>query len=106
MSQSNTSILKQIRYSFLGFGLAMGVVFPFYANFFVNWKEGMLPWFCVGCIVAGITIGIVNHKLLEWLLIRKLRQVAVAAERIKQGDLREGCGIKSCDTIGEITEGF
>lgn len=106
MSQNSQSILKQLQYSFLGFGLMMGVVFPFYANFFVNWKEGMLVWFCLGCIVAGITIGIANHKLLEWLLIRKLRQVAIAADRIRKGDLREGCGIRSADTIGEITEGF
>jgi methyl-accepting chemotaxis protein len=42
---SQVSILKQIKYSFLGFGLSMGIVFPFYANFFVNWKEGMLQWF-------------------------------------------------------------
>ncbi len=103
---SQVSILKQIKYSFLGFGLSMGIVFPFYANFFVNWKEGMLQWFCLGCIVAGITIGIVNHKLLEWLLIHKLRQVAIAAERIRKGDLREGCGIRSDDTVGEITEAF
>ena len=84
----------------------MGLVFPFYANFFVVWKEGMLLWFCVGCVVAGITIGIINHKLLEWLLIRKLHQVAVAAERIRKGDLHEGCGIRSSDMVGEVTEGF
>ena len=71
------SILRQLKYSFLGFGLAMGLVFPLYANFFVNWKEGMLLWFCLGCIVAGITIGIINLKLLEWLLVRKLRKVAI-----------------------------
>jgi methyl-accepting chemotaxis protein len=106
MANNATSILKQLKYSFLGFGLVMGLVFPFYANYFVNWKEGMLFWFCLGCIVAGITIGIVNHKLLEWLLIRKLRQVAIASERIRKGDLREGCGIHSADTVGEITEGF
>lgn len=106
MHKFTPSILKQLQLSFLGFGLLMGLVFPFYANFFVNWKEGMLLWFCLGCIVAGITIGVANHKLLEWLLIRKLRKVAVAAERIRKGDLREGCGIRSADTIGEITEGF
>jgi len=106
MAKNDSSILKQLKYSFLGFGLMMGLVFPLYANFFVNWKEGMLLWFSVGCIVAGITIGIVNHKLLEWLLIRKLRQVAIASERIRKGDLREGCGIRSSDTVGEITEGF
>jgi len=106
MHKFTPSILKQLQLSFLGFGLLMGLVFPFYANFFVNWKEGMLLWFCLGCIVAGITIGIANHKLLEWLLIRKLRKVAVAAERIRKGDLREGCGIRSADTVGEITGGF
>ncbi|MBU1775680.1 MAG: methyl-accepting chemotaxis protein [Gammaproteobacteria bacterium] len=84
----------------------MGLVFPFYANFFVEWKEGMLLWFGIGCIVAGITIGIVNHKLLEMVLVRKLRQIAVASERMRTGDLREGCGVHSRDTVGEITEGF
>ncbi len=106
MLKLTASILQQLKYSFLGFGLLMGLVFPFYANFFVNWKEGMLIWFCLGCIVAGISIGIANHHLLEWLLVRKLRKVAVAAEKIRKGDLREGCGIRSADTIGEITEGF
>ncbi|MDP2350113.1 MAG: methyl-accepting chemotaxis protein [Chloroflexota bacterium] len=106
MNQGASSILNQLKLSFLGFGLSMGLVFPFYANFFVNWREGMLLWFCLGCLVAGITIGIVNHKLLEVLLVRKLRQIAVASERMRQGDLREGCGVQSRDTVGEITEGF
>lgn len=106
MPTNSPSILRQLKYSFLGFGLSMGLVFPLYANFFVDWKEGMLVWFCVGCIVAGITIGISNHKLLEWLLVRKLRLVANASERIRKGDLREGCGVRSADTVGEITEGF
>ena len=87
---SHPSILKQLKYSFLGLGLTMGIVFPFYANFFVDWKDGMLLWFVLGCIIAGITIGVSNHKLLEFLLIRKLRLVAIAAERIRKGDLREG----------------
>lgn len=106
MPKSSTSILRRLRYAFLGFGLAMGLVFPFYASFFVEWKPGMLLWFCVGCIMAGITIGIVNYRLLEWLLIGKLRRVALAAARIRGGDLREGCGVRSADTVGEITEGF
>ncbi len=106
MSHNGASILRQIKYSFLGFGLSMGLIFPLYAHFFVNWKDGMFLWFFLGCLVAGITIGIINLKLLEWLLVRKLRKVAVASERIRDGDLREGCGIRSADTVGEITEGF
>jgi methyl-accepting chemotaxis protein len=106
MSKLRRSILQQLQYAFLGFGLAMGLVFPFYANFFVDWKPGRLLWFCIGCVIAGITIGIVNYRLLEWLLVRKLRQVALASARIRAGDLREGCGVRSADTVGEITEGF
>jgi methyl-accepting chemotaxis protein len=106
MTNQTPSILRQLKYSFLGFGLLMGLIFPFYANFFVEWKPGMLGWFSAGCIVAGITIGIVNHLLLEWLLVGKLRKIAVAADRIRGGDLREGCGIRSSDTVGEITGGF
>ncbi len=106
MSKKDPSILSQIKYSFLGFGLTMGLVFPIYANFFVSWKEGMFLWFFLGCVVAGITIGIANLKLLELILVRKLRLVAIAAERIGKGDLREGCGIRSADTVGEITQGF
>lgn len=106
MSKSPASILRQLKYAFLGFGLAMGLVFPFYANFFVDWKPGRLLWFCVGCVIAGITIGIVNYRLLEWLLVGKLRRVALASARIRAGDLREGCGVRSADTVGEITEGF
>ncbi|MEW5903942.1 MAG: methyl-accepting chemotaxis protein [Pseudomonadota bacterium] len=106
MAKPAHSILKQLKYAFLGFGLTMGLVFPFYANIFVEWKPGMLGWFVAGCVVAGLSIGIFNHLLLEWLLIGKLRKVATAAERIRGGDLREGCGIRSADTVGEITRSF
>lgn len=106
MSNGHSSILGQLKLSFLGFGLSMGLVFPFYANLFVVWKDGMLLWFCIGCVVAGVTIGVINHRLLTLLLLSKLHQVAMAADRIRKGDLREGCGVRSRDTIGEITEGF
>jgi methyl-accepting chemotaxis protein len=106
MSDRHPSILRQLKYAFLGFGLLMGLVFPFYANLFVSWKDGMLPWFVTGCVLAGLSIGVANHLLLDKFLIGKLRKIAAAAERIRGGDLREGCGIRSADTVGEITQGF
>jgi methyl-accepting chemotaxis protein len=36
-----SSILRNLLYSFLAFGLGMGLVFSVYAQFFVDWKEGM-----------------------------------------------------------------
>ena len=47
------SILRNLFISFLAFGLGMGVIFPFYAQFFVEWKPGMFIWFSLGCLIAG-----------------------------------------------------
>ena len=33
----------------------MASVFPFHADFFVEWKEGILVWFVVGCVIADAT---------------------------------------------------
>ena len=52
------SILRNLLVSFIAFGLCMGIVFPFYAQFFVDWKPGMRTGFIVGCLIAGTAIGI------------------------------------------------
>ena len=57
------SILKTLFAGFLGFGAFMGLVFPAYAHFFVEWKSGMFAWFMLGSLLAGITIGVVNYGI-------------------------------------------
>ena len=42
---SEPSILRRLKFSFLGFGLLMGGVFPLYASFFVQYRPGMQSWF-------------------------------------------------------------
>ena len=59
------SILRNVLFTFLAFGLAMGLIFPIFADLFANWKEGMYIWFVVACIVAGLLIGIINYLLLN-----------------------------------------
>ncbi len=101
-----SSILRTLLYSYLGFGLTVALIFPFYANIFVNWKEGMLVWFVVGCIVAGLMIGVVNYWLLNLILLSKLRRISEVANSIAAKDLSFRCGIQSDDTIGEIITSF
>ena len=96
------SILRNLLFSYLAFGLAVALVFPFYANLFVNWKEGMLPWFVLGCIVAGIVIGLANYWLLSRILISRLRKIADVTNAISHKDLSQSCSIQSADTLGEI----
>ena len=98
------SILRRIKLSFIAFGLAMGLIFPVYAQFFVEWKEGMFIWFAVGCLVAGACIGIINFWLIKKLLLVHLQQIAQVSLAIVNKDLTQRCDLKSQDTIGNITE--
>lgn len=102
----NKSILRTLLLSFLGFGVLVATVFPFYANFFVNWKPGMLPWFVVGCLIAGVGIGVVNYVLLNTILLNRLRRISEVANAISNKDLTHKCSMQSADTIGEIISSF
>ncbi len=103
---NNSSILRTLLYSYLGFGLLVALIFPFYANIFVNWKEGMLTWFVVGCVVAGLMIGVANYWLLNTILLSKLRRISEVANAIANKDLTFQCSMQSADTIGEIVTSF
>ena len=67
-----TSLLRKLLVSFLAFGIGVALIFPFYADFFVEWKPGMLTWFVVGCLVAGVIMGVVNYWLVNFILLSKL----------------------------------
>lgn len=100
------SILRNLLIAFLVFEIVMGLVFPFYADFFVEWKEGMKIWFVLGCIIAGLSIGIANYYLCKFILLRKLQRISQVSMAISQGDLSLKCGMKSDDLIGEIINSF
>lgn len=100
------SILRNILFAFLGFGISMGIIFPFYASFFVEYKEGLYIWFAIGCLVAGIVIGVINYYLLNILLISKLKRIAQISTAISNHDLSFTCEMHSEDVIGEIISSF
>ena len=100
------SLLRTLLISFLAFGLGVALVFPFYANFFVEWKPGMLPWFVVGCVIAVLAIGVVNYWLLNIILLKRLRRISEVANAIARKDISHNCSLQSADTIGEIVDSF
>lgn len=104
--RSPPSILRRLFVSSIGFGLAVGTVFPFYAQFFVEWKPGLYPWFFVGCVVAGSTIGVVNYTLVRIILVSRLRQMSSLTAAISNKDLTRSSAIISHDVIGEISADF
>ncbi|MDD5403489.1 MAG: methyl-accepting chemotaxis protein [Sulfuricella sp.] len=100
------SILRNLLLSFLALGLVMGAVFPFFANIFVEWKPGMLLWFCVSALAAGIILGLANYWLVNWVLLSKLRRISQVSTAISNKDISLRCTMESDDTIGEIVSSF
>lgn len=96
------SILNRLRTSFISFGLMMGFIFPLYAQFFVEWKNGMFIWFMLGCLVAGAAIGIINYYLVQHFLLRHVQEIAKVSSAIAGQDLRLRCDTRSQDVIGDI----
>jgi methyl-accepting chemotaxis protein len=66
----------------------------------------MLPWFVVGCLIAGLGIGVVNYVLLNAILLNRLRRISEVANAISNKDLTHTCSMQSADTIGEIIQSF
>ena len=100
------SILRRVLFAYLGLGAGVAGIFPIYANFFVDWKPGMLPWFVAGCFIAGLFIGAANYWVMNLVLISKLRKISQIAGTIANKDLSTTCAIQSHDTIGEIINSF
>jgi len=82
------------------------IIFPFYADFFVDWKEGMYGWFVLGCLIAGIMMGIFTYIIMKIVLVKKLENIAVCATAISNKDLTYNCSIQSNDVIGTIIQSF
>jgi methyl-accepting chemotaxis protein len=99
-------ILRKLQVGMMLFGVAMGLVFPVYASFFVEFKPGMRVWFNAGCIIAGVAVGVFSYFLVNRILISRLRHLAACSRRIAEGKLDVGCDVRSPDTVGEIAEGF
>ncbi len=102
----NRSILKRLRIYMISFGVLMGFVFPVYANFFVIWKEGAFVYFFIGCIMAGITVGVVSYFFVKVILIKQLNKISVQATALKNKDISEEIQIESDDSIGLIISGL
>lgn len=100
------SVLRQLRNYMLGFGILMGFIFPLYANFFVEWREGLLKYFILGCILAGITVGLVSYLFVRLILLKRLTEVSDIAAEIKKKNISGTINFDSNDDVGVIVSGI
>jgi methyl-accepting chemotaxis protein len=100
------SILRNLLIGIMAFGLSMGAIFPFFADFFVEWKDGMYGWFTAICLVAGAVIGLANYWMVNVILLKRLKRISEIANAISQNDISHECQMQSNDMIGEIIGAF
>jgi len=106
MALSKPSLLRKLLLNLLGFGIAMGIVFPLFAQLFVDYRPGMETWFVISCLAAGIVMGLANFYITKVVLVRPLQQVSQVAQAISHNDISRRCDLVSHDTIGEIVTSF
>ncbi|MFC1549443.1 methyl-accepting chemotaxis protein [Nitrospirota bacterium] len=90
----------------LVFGIIMGLIFPVYAGFFVEFKPGLRIWFNLGCILAGLAVGGAAYALVRVILINKLKCLASGCLDIARGEFGQTVSIESADAVGDIADGF
>ena len=100
------SILRKLLLTYLMLGLLMGLIFPVYAQFFVEWKNGMLPWFIVGSVIAGLMVGALSYLVCKKVLLERLKKISEVAQAISNNDISQKCKIESHDLIGNIINSF
>jgi methyl-accepting chemotaxis protein len=100
------SILRNLLIACIISGLAMGAVFPVFAGFFVEWKDGMHSWFFGASMLAGATCGSAVYGLVHVVLLKRLQRISEIANAIGHNDISHQCDMESHDMIGEIIAAF
>lgn len=96
------STMSKIRWQMVGMGLIVGVLFPIYAGFFVTWIPDRKVFFGLGCLVAGIIVGLINYGIAHFALYKPVGAITMKALEFAEGDLAQECSLQGSDIIGEL----
>lgn len=95
--------------SSVGFGIAMGCLFPVFAGFFVDFKSPALrEVFVVSCIGAGLLVGLFSFLIGRLTVLRVIRSLAGRLKELggSEGDLSRDIELRSSDCIGDLVAHF
>lgn len=74
----NIKPMKMVKAVLCTFGLLMGAVFPIYAGFFIKWIPGRKLAFCIGCLIAGYTVGLFSFYTVKTILLKIEKHYKIA----------------------------
>lgn len=98
------SYTRKIMLSFYSFGLVMGIIFPFYAVIFVEFKPGKAIFFVIGCLLAGLTLGFINNLIYRRIIGRIVLMLSETSHDLSRGNLKQPFAIQSNDEFGKLAE--
>lgn len=100
------SITRKIMVSFYSFGIVMGIIFPFYAMIFVDFKPGKALYFVLGCLGAGAMLGFINFVIYRKVVGQVIKSLSDNFFLLAKGDLSRPLDIRSNDEFGQMAESF
>ncbi len=100
------SIKKKFFMATLSFGIIMGLIFPVYASFFVDFHSGMFGFFLAGCIGAGLFVGLFSFFLANFIIFKVFRNMSTVLNEMSEGDLSKRIEVSSNDEIGFMVTYF
>ncbi len=102
----NLSISKKLFWAMHAFGLAMGMIFPVYASFFVQYNDGMQLYFVIGCLLAGYFVGAFSFLMVKMIVFKILSQLTNELVKTAAGELRDDFVLDSDDAFGKLATAY
>ncbi len=121
MVRFSRRIFTDLAIYMMGFGFAIGVVFPFFMMLLgMPTSYTMQPWFFLVCIIAGLIVGAVNILLAKSVVGSRLHLIADKMKRISgyissktHEEIIATCSPQECmvkkdsdDELGECAESY
>ena len=116
-AKAGRSVLRNLLFSMLAFGLAVGLIFPPFARIVLQTEKAYSPVFIIMCIGAGLIVGFANYIIFNIVVSKELVTVQNGMDHINQNisaievmdsNCLEECtlDVNSADIIGSISRSF
>ena len=110
------SVFRTLLLFMLAFGVAIGLVFPFFTKAALGYEKALSIGFALMCVAAGLAVGGFNFFLFKVLVSRELGKIAEGMQNINEEMKKalyeesqqsiEMLKVDSADKIGELVGEF
>jgi len=103
-SNGTVSTMVGMLIAMLVTGAAVGLIFPFFAKIFVVVNAGMMVYFIISCLLAGIILGVANYFIAKKILYSPILRMIDQVNELSLGNLTVKIGLNEQDFIGQLAK--